>query len=127
MADSDNHRPPGDGDGMPSHAGDRPEPAGELGADEPSDDPAPAAELDPHTEALIAAAKDLRGAGATPRPWRGPRNFLMLGGVLLAIAALTYYAIYFTRKLERRNAEIRMKALDAQRQKFLEERASFLA
>jgi hypothetical protein len=52
---------------------------------------------------------------------------MILGSVLLAIAALTYYAIYFTKKLERQNAEIRMKALDAQRQKYLQERASYLA
>ena len=127
MADSDNHTGPANGDGMRSHADGRPEEAGELGTDEPAEDSAPPAELDPQTEALIAAANDFRGVGERPRPWRGPRNFLILGGVLLAIAALTYYAIHFTSKLERQNAEIRMKALDAQRQKYLEERASYLA
>ena len=127
MADSDNHDTPGDGDGRHVGIEARAEPAGESDPGPSTVDPTPQVEFDPQTEALIAAAERVRGAGERPRPWRGPRNFLILGGVLLAIAALTFYAVYFTKKLERQNAEIRMRALDAQRQKYLEERATFLA
>jgi hypothetical protein len=127
MSDSDHHGSPGDGDGMHAGVEGHPEQAGEGHPDQPPDDPASEVEFDPQTEALIAAAEDMRGAGERSRPWRGPRNFLILGGVLLAIGSLTFYAVYFTRNLERQNAQIRMKALDAQRQKYLEERAAFLA
>jgi hypothetical protein len=127
MADRDDQGAPSDGDGTYTGVDGRPEQADELNPGQPTDDPTPQPEFDPQTEALIAAAERVRGAGERSRPWRGPRNFLILAGVLLAIAALTYYAIYFTQKLERQNAEIRMKALDAQRQKYLEERAAFLA
>lgn len=137
MADSDDDdtASPHGGDGSPPGFDGRFGPAGgpdregdvEAASEAPSGDPAPAVELDPQTEALIAAAEAARRAGGSPRPWRGPRNFLILGGVLLGIAALAWYAVSFAKNLERRNAEIRMEALDEQRRKYLEERAWFLA
>ena len=103
----------------------RPHPDGDAGDGAPPDDDAADVLVDPQTEALIAAAEDVRRSGPPPRPWRGPRNFLILAAALLGIAALTYYAIYFTGKLERQNSQIRMRALDQQRRKYLDEQAAF--
>ena len=128
MAESDSDRPARDGDGDGSHAGFDGR-FGSTGESEPevaSEESTPPAEVDPQTEALIAAAEVARRAGTRPRPWRGPRNFLILGGALLGIAALSFYGVYFIKKLERQNSEIRMRALDEQRRKYLEERATLL-
>lgn len=131
MAETDNDRPPPDSDGdsdrVPAGFDGRLGPAGEAGREPTPDEPASDVQVDPQTEALIAAAEDARRTGPPSRPWRGPRSFLILAAALLGIAALAYYAVHFTRKLERRNSQIRMRALDEQRRKYLDQQASFLA
>ena len=133
MTDSNNdHKPAWERDG-----GDTRDPG-----DDPAADPATgpglnpdagvayedaAPERDPQTEALVAAAEDVRQAVPKPRPWRGPRSFLMLAAVLLAVTAMGAYALQFARRLERRAAETRMQTLDAQRQQYLEQREYFRA
>jgi hypothetical protein len=123
MPESNHHTRHQNGDGAEPGA----EAGDETGAPDRLAGESPGMELDPQTEALVAAAEHARRTPSKPRPWRGPRSFLLLVAALAGIGGLAAYAVYFAKNLEHQRAQIRRKVLDEQRTKYLEQRGAFRA